>query len=258
MREAALFLSPSTFSASIMTSSPPSADAWLIYPAVKAFIRVCAIVFGAGSILTAFTSMGLPVLAASPERAPGWMGAGTWAALLSILSLACISMWGSRVLLASRGSRVTRVLSMLAVLPALYALLIPFTGQPVTFQYAEMGRTREMFLLLSAVTAFFAFPYTRGYPPRARKRFLAWAILAACNGLQSVLFFLFLLLWNVLSGPAPSVAAALPHTVLLLSCGLELSLAALSATLAWTLCRDVTGIASLPDLQDPEMPGPRE
>ncbi|PNC06538.1 hypothetical protein [Akkermansia muciniphila] len=231
---------------------------WMIYPAAKALVKACAFLFGAGSILTAFIHMALPVLAASPEQMPGWLGAGTWAALLSILSLACISMWGSRVLLASRGNRVTRVLSMLAVLPALYALLIPFTGQAAAFQYAEMERTWEMFLLLAAATAFFAFPYTRGYPPRARKRFLAWAILAACNGLQSALFFLFLLLWNVLSGPSPSIAAALPYAVLLLSCGLEIALAALSAMLALTLFRDVTGIASLPDLQDPEMPGTRE
>lgn len=230
---------------------------WMIYPATKALIKACAFLFGAGSILTALIHMALPFLAAYPEQMPGWLRAGTWAALLSILSLACISMWGSRVLLASRGSHVTRVLSMLAVLPSLYALLIPFTGLPAAFQYGEMGRTWEMFLLLAAVTAFFAFPYTRGYPLRARKRFLAWAVLASCNGLQSLLFFLFLLLWNVLSGPSPSAASALPYAALLLSCGLDAALAVFSAMLARSLYRDVAGIASLPDVQNPEMPGSR-
>ncbi len=234
---------------------PPAADAWLIYPAAKAFIRACAIVFGACSMLVGFLHIFMAVLVHSTQRAEGFMRTGTWAALLGILSLSCIAMWGSRVLLASRGSRITRVLSAVTVLPALYALLIPFTAQPVPFQYAEMGRTWETFLLLAAVTAFFAFPYTRGYPAPGRKLFLTWGILAACNALQGVLFFLFLLLWNALSGLSVSLAAAIPYAALLLSCGLDAALAVLSAILAWTLCRNVTGIASLPELQDPEMPG---
>ena len=147
---------------------PPAADAWLIYPAAKAFIRSCAIVFGACSMLVGFLHIFMAVLVHSTQRAEGFMRTGTWAALLGILSLSCIAMWGSRVLLASRGSRITRVLSAVTVLPALYALLIPFTAQPVPFQYAEMGRTWETFLLLAAVTAFFAFPYTRGYPAPGR------------------------------------------------------------------------------------------
>ena len=88
---------------------PPAADAWLIYPAAKAFIRACAIVFGACSMLVGFLHIFMAVLVHSTQRAEGFMRTGTWAALLGILSLSCIAMWGSRVLLASRGSRITRV-----------------------------------------------------------------------------------------------------------------------------------------------------
>lgn len=231
---------------------------WMIYPAVKAFIRACSVVFGAGSILVAILHILIPALFHSPEQATGYMVAGTWATLLGVLSLACIVLWGSRVLLAARGNHVTRILSSLAILPALYALLIPFTAQPVPFQYAEMGRTWEMFLLLAAVTAFFAFPYTRGYPAPSRKLFLAWGILAACNGLQSFLFFLFFLLWGMLSGLCAPLAAALPYAALLLSCGLDAALAVLSTLLAWSLYRNVMGISSIPDLQDPEIRGRQE
>lgn len=227
---------------------------WMIYPATKAFIRICSVVFGAGSILVAILHILIPSLPRFPEQAV----AGTWAILLSILSLACIVLWGSRVLLAARGNYVTRVLSSLSILAALYALLIPLTAQPVSFQYAEMGRTWEMFLLLAAVTAFFAFPYTRGYPTPARKLFLAWGILAACNALQGVLFLLFLLLWGMLSELCAPLAAVLPYAIILFSCGLDAALAVLSAVLAWTLFQNVMGIASLPDLQNPEMPRQKE
>lgn len=241
-----------------MTSSP-SDDAWLIYPAVKAFIRICAAIFGAGTILATLIYLFLPVMATSPQQAAGWMHAGTWAALLCILSLSCISIWGSRVLLASRGNRVTRVLSLLTILPALYALLIPFTGQPVSFQYAEMGKIWHVFFLLVGITAFFAFPYTRGYPPRARKLFLAWAIVSAWNGLLSFLFFLFILLgYHLFSMITDREPALLIFIAMLILGVIQIALPVLCAILAWILCRDVTGIASLPELQDPEMPGTPE
>lgn len=98
--------------------------------------------------------------------------------------------WGARVLLASRGSKITRNLSMLAFLPALYALLIPFAGMPASSQYTEMDRVWEAFLLLASVISFFSFPYTAGYGAAGRRLFLAWGISAAGCGLQSALFFL--------------------------------------------------------------------
>lgn len=231
---------------------------WMIYPATKTFIRVCAVLFGAGVLATVFIHLFMPLFLTCPHIAAPFLLLGTWAELIAILSLSFLASWSARVLLASQGSRITRTLTALTFLPALYALLIPFAGMPVPSQYAEMDRIWESFLLLAAVTAFFAFPYTRGYPAPARKLFLAWGLLAACNALQGGLFFLFLLLWNMLSGlPAP-LTAILPDAFLLLSCGLDAALAVLSAILAWTLYRNVSGIASLPELQDPEMPGRRE
>lgn len=126
----------------------------------------------------------------SPRTAAPFLLLGTGAELLFILSLSFLMFWGARVLLASRGSRITRNLSMLAFLPALYALLIPFAGMPVPSQYTEMDRVWEAFLLLAAVTSFFSFPYTAGYGAAGRRLFLAWGIAAAGCGLQSALFFL--------------------------------------------------------------------
>lgn len=231
---------------------------WMIYPATKAFIKACALLFGAGVTATVLIHLFMPLFLHYPRIAAPFLLLGTWSELVSILSLAFLASWGARVLLASQGSRITRTLSAVTFLPALYALLIPFAGMPVPSQYAEMNRTWEAFLLLAAVTAFFAFPYTRGYPPPARKLFLAWGILAACNALQGALFFLFLLLWNMLSGLSAPLAAVLPDAFLLLSCGLDVALAVLSAIPAWALYRNVSGIASLPELQNPDMPGGRE
>lgn len=165
--------------------------------------------------------------------------------------------WGARVLLASRGSRITRNLSMLAFLPALYALLIPFAGMPVPSQYTEMDRVWEAFLLLAAVTSFFSFPYTAGYEAAGRRLFLAWGIAAAGCGLQSALFFLAILLRQFLFTAVPSLAAPVAWLAVLLSCGLEIMLATLSAILAQRLFKEVMSIASMPEPIDPSMPGNR-
>jgi len=68
------------------------------------------------------------------------------------------------------------------LLPALYALLIPFAGMPAPSQYTEMDRVWEILLLLAAVTSFFSFPYTAGYGAAGRKLFLSWGIAAAGCG----------------------------------------------------------------------------
>lgn len=237
------------------TASSLPEDAWMICPAVKAFIRVCALVFGISSILIAAVHLLTPLLMVAPEWATPLLFLGTWATFSALLSLACLLIWGARVLLASRGNLVTRILSSLASLAALYTLLIPLTAGNVLFCYSELERTWESFLLLTAVTAFFAYPYTRGYSARGRKMFLAWGILAACNGLQSLLFFLSLSLLHTLSGTHAALAAVLSYAALLLSVGMEAALAFFSAMLAWRLFRHVMAIASMPEKQDPEMPG---
>ena len=131
---------------------------WMIYPAARAFIKVCAVLFGAGAAAAVLIHLFMPFFLRSPRTAAPFLLLGTGAELLSILSLSFLMFWGARVLLASRGSRITRNLSMLAFLPALYALLIPFAGMPVPSQYTEMDRVWEAFLLLAAVTSFFSFP----------------------------------------------------------------------------------------------------
>lgn len=163
---------------------------WMIYPAARAFIKVCAVLFGAGAAAAVLIHLFMPFFLRSPRTAAPFLLLGTGAELLSILSLSFLMFWGARVLLASRGSRITRNLSMLAFLPALYALLIPFAGMPVPSQYTEMDRVWEAVLLLAAVTSFFSFPYTAGYEAAGRRLFLAWGIAAAGCGLQSALFFL--------------------------------------------------------------------
>lgn len=162
---------------------------WMIYPAARAFIKVCAVLFGAGAAAAVLIHLFMPFFLRSPRTAAPFLLLGTGAELLSILSLSFLMFWGARVLLASRGSRITRNLSMLAFLPALYALLIPFAGMPVPSQYTEMDRVWEAVLLLAAVTSFFSFPYTAGYEAAGRRLFLAWGIAAAGCGLQSALFF---------------------------------------------------------------------
>ena len=163
---------------------------WMIYPAARAFIKVCAVLFRRGRNSSSphpSVHAFFPPLSPGQPRPSCFLGTG--AELLSILSLSFLMFWGARVLLASRGSKITRNLSMLAFLPALYALLIPFAGMPASSQYTEMDRVWEAFLLLASVISFFSFPYTAGYGAAGRRLFLAWGISAAGCGLQSALFF---------------------------------------------------------------------
>lgn len=230
---------------------------WMIYLAARAFIKVCSVLFGAGAAAAVLIHLFMPFFLRSPRTAAPFLLLGTGAELLSILSLSFLMFWGVRVLLASRGSRITRNLSMLAFLPALYALLIPFAGMPVPSQYTEMDRVWEAVLLLAAVTSFFSFPYTAGYGAAGRRLFLAWGIAAAGCGLQSALFFLAVLLRQFLSTAVPSLAAPVAWLAVLLSCGLEIMLATLSAILAQRLFKEVMSIASMPEPIDPSMPGNR-
>lgn len=230
---------------------------WLIYPAAKAFIKVCAVLFGAGVTATVLIHLFMPLFLHDPRVAAPFLLLGTWSELISILTLSFLVSWGGRVLLASQGSRFTRTLGALAFLPALYALLIPFAGMPVPSQYAEMDRVWESFLLLASITSFFSFPYTAGYGSAGRRLFLAWGIAAAGCGLQSVLFFLSALLRQSLSSAAPSLAMPAAWLAIVLSCGLEVMLAALSVILAQRLFKHVMSIASMPELINPSMPDTR-
>lgn len=238
-----------------MSAAPPMN--WMIYPAVKAFIRACAFLFGAGVLGTVLIHLFMPLFLNCPHLAPPFLLLGTWSELVSILSLSFLVSWSARVLLASQGSRITRTLSALVFLPALYAFLIPFAGMPVSSQYAEMGKVWESFLLLAAITSFFSFPYTAGYGSADRKKSLAWGIAAAGCGLQSGLFFLSLLLRQSLSSAAPSLAMSIVWPTIILSCGLEIILAALSVILAHRLFKHAMSIASMPELIDPSMPDSR-
>ncbi len=79
---------------------------WMIYPAARAFIKVCAVLFRRGRnsssphpSVHAFFSSALP----GQPRPSCFLGTG--AELLSILSLSFLMFWGARVLLASRGKQ---------------------------------------------------------------------------------------------------------------------------------------------------------
>lgn len=227
---------------------------WMIYPAAKTFIRVCAVLFGAGVLATVLIHLFMPLFLTCPHIAAPFLLLGTWAELIAILSLSFLASWSARVLLASQGSRITRILTALTFLPALYALLIPFAGMPVPSQYAEMDRIWESFLLLASIASFFSFPYTAGYGAAGRRIFLAWGIAAAGCGLQSVLFFLSALLRQSITSMAPSLAMPIVRQTILLSCGLEIILAVLSVILAQRLFKQVMSIASMPELINPSMP----
>ena len=230
---------------------------WMISPAAKAFIRACTFLFGAGVTATVLIHLFMPLFLHCPRTAAPFLLLGTWSELISILALSFLLSWGSRVLLASQGSRITRILSALAFLPALYSLLIPFAGMPVLLQYAEMDKVWESFLLLAAIISFFSFPYTAGYGSAGRRTFLAWGIAAAGCGLQSVLFFLSTLLRQCLSSVAPSLATPAAWLAIILSCGLEILLAALSVILVRRLFKNAMSIASMPELMNPSMPDSR-
>ena len=103
---------------------------WMIYPAARAFIKVCAVLFGAGAAAAVLIHLFMPFFLRSPRTAAPFLLLGTGAELLSILSLSFLMFWGARVLLASRGSKITRNLSMLAFLPALYALTFRLRACP--------------------------------------------------------------------------------------------------------------------------------
>lgn len=239
-----------------MTNESPSPlfPDWMIYPGVKQAVRICALAFCAGILLTVLAHLLLPALMHFPAMAPMAGRTVQGAALaegIAIIALAVLLPWGARALLASRGNYVTRILSGVAALPALYALLILLSPQPPILQFMEMEKTLEATFLLAGITAFFSYPYTQGYPPAWRKRFLAWAVLAVCYALQGILFSCILLLWNLATGSIPPL---LPGTLMALSGLLELALGALSILLGWTLNRRVMQIASMPERHDPSFP----
>lgn len=67
--------------------------------------------------------------------------------------------------------------------------------------------------------------------------------------------FLAVLLRQFLTTAVPSLAAPVAWLAVLLSCGLEIMLAALSVILARRLFKEVMSIASMPEPIDPSMPG---
>lgn len=236
-----------------MPNHPPTPlpDDWMIYPDVKRAVRICALAFCAGIILTVLGHLLMPVFLHFPAWAAWAIPAGALAEGTAIISLSLLALWGARVLLASRGSHVTRILSLLTVFPALYAVLILLAPQPFSFKLLEMGRTLDAALLLAAAAAFFSLPYMKGYPDSWRKCFLAWAVLAACYPFQGAAAVLALSLWSRLAGGIPRL---LPGMLMALSCVLELALCFFSVLLAGTLARHVAGIASMPERDDPRFP----
>ena len=73
----------------------------------------------------------------------------------------------------------------------------------------------------------------------------------------SVLFFLSTLLRQCLSSVAPSLATPAAWLAIILSCGLEILLAALSVILVRRLFKNAMSIASMPELMNPSMPDSR-
>lgn len=225
---------------------------WMIYPVTKTFIKACSAIFGISITSIVFIHIFTPLLAQIslinkliPQLVILWME------LLAILSMACLVLWGGRVLLASQGNYITRNLSMLTILPALYALLIPFAEMAIPVQYGEMERVWEAFLVLIAIIVFFAYPFTAGYTQKDRKLFLVWGITATCCGLQRVLFEL-----------SEQVLLKIPSFsrlfIIFLFYALEITLAVLSIKLACRLFNQVMNIISMPEALHPSVINKRD
>lgn len=232
-------------------SPSPRPEDWMIYPGVRQAVRICALAFCAGIVLTVLHHLLMPVLFHLPDSAAWSVPAALLAEIVTIISLSVPVAWGARALLASRGSYVTRTLSFLMVFPALYAALLLLSASPAAVRLMAADTVLETTFLLAAATAFFSLPYIKGYPAAWRKRFLAWAVLAACYALQGALIVLAMSLWMNL---AAKPTQFLPEILMELSCALELALCLFSVLLAWALFRRVPRIVSMPEKNDPRFP----
>ena len=232
-------------------SPSPRPEDWMIYPGVRQAVRICALAFCAGIVLTVLHHLLMPVLFHLPGSAAWSVPAALLVEIATIISLSVLVAWGARALLASRGNYVTRTLSFLMVFPALYAALLLLSSSPAVVRLTAADTVLETTFLLAAATAFFSLPYIKGYPAAWRKRFLAWAILAACYALQGAVIVLLMSLWMNQVAKAPQF---LPGILMALSCALELALCLFSVLLAWALFRRVPRIVSMPEKNDPRFP----
>ncbi|MCD8061605.1 MAG: hypothetical protein LUE13_04615 [Akkermansiaceae bacterium] len=232
-------------------SPSPLPEDWMIYPGVRQAVRICALTFCAGIVLTVLHHLLMPVFFHRPGSAAWIVPTALLAEIAAIISLSLLVAWGARALLASRGSYVTRTLSFLMVFPSLYAALLLLSASPAVVRLMAADTVLETTLLLAAVTAFFSLPYIKGYPAPWRRSFLTWAVLAACYALQGALIVLLMSLWMNLADKPPQF---LPGMLMALSCTLELALCFFSVLLAWTLYRRVPLIVSMPEKNDPRFP----
>lgn len=232
-------------------SPSPRPEDWMIYPGVRQAVRICALAFCAGIVLTVLHHLLMPVLFHLPDSAAWSVPAALLAEIVTIISLSVLVAWGARALLASRGSYVTRTLSFLMVFPALYAALLLLSASPAAVRLMAAGHGSGNNIPAGSRHLPFFPPYIKGYPAAWRKRFLAWAVLAACYALQGALIVLAMSLWMNL---AAKPTQFLPEILMALSCALELALCLFSVLLAWALFRRVPRIVSMPEKNDPRFP----
>lgn len=232
-------------------SPSPRPEDWMIYPGVKQAVRICALTFCVGIILTILYHLLMPVFLHLTGCTSWIVPAALLAEIATIISLSLLVAWGARSLLASRGSYVTRTLSFLMAFPTLYAALLLLSANPAVARLTAADTVLETTFLLAASTAFFSLPYIKGYPAAWRRRFLTWAVLAACYGLQGALIVLVMSLWMNLADNPPQF---LPGMLMTLSCGLELALCFFSVLLAWALFRRAPRIISMPEKNNPRFP----
>lgn len=136
-------------------SPSPRPEDWMIYPGVRQAVRICALAFCAGIVLTVLHHLLMPVLFHLPDSAAWSVPAALLAEIVTIISLSVLVAWGARALLASRGSYVTRTLSFLMVFPALYAALLLLSASPAAVRLIAADTVLETTFLLAAATAFF-------------------------------------------------------------------------------------------------------
>lgn len=229
---------------------------WMIYPAARAFIKVCSVLFGAGAAAAVLIHLFMPFSSALPEQPrPScfWEQGRNCSPSFPVLPHVL-----GRQSSAGLPRKQNNKKSEHAGLPA----------RPVRPPHSVCGHARPIAIYGNGQGL-------GGRPPSGGRHFFLFLPLYGgirCRRQEIIPglghrggrlrfaerpVFLAVLLRQFLSTAVPSLAAPVAWLAVLLSCGLEIMLATLSAILAQRLFKEVMSIASMPEPIDPSMPGNR-
>lgn len=229
---------------------------WMIYPAARAFIKVCAVFFGTAQQRqsSSICSCLFPPLSPDSRALPAFGNRGGTALHPFPVLPHVLGRQSSAGLPRKQNNKKSEH----AGLPA----------RPVRPPHSVCGHARPIAIYGNGQGL-------GGLPPSGGRHFFLF--LPLYGGIRSrrqeiipglghrrgrLRFaerpvFLAVLLRQFLSTAVPSLATPVAWVAVLLSCGLEIMLAALSVLLAQRLFKEVMSIASMPEPIDPSMPGNR-